>query len=106
VKKNGKVNVMVEKQKAILTYKGRPLVRKDKTICFGNVTDKYILILTILETKTEKGLDVASRVLVQLQNTDENVSSTDRVVKSTEKNSLYEAFDIGEIWLDRLLADS
>jgi hypothetical protein len=97
---------MGEKPKAILTYKGRPLVRKDKTICFGNVTDKYVLILTILETKAEKGLDVASRVLVQLQNTDENVSSTDRVVKSTEKNSLYEAFDIGEIWLDRLLADS
>ena len=97
---------MVKKEKAVLTYKGRPLVRKDKTICFGHVTDKYILILTILETKTQKGLDVASRVLVQLQNTDENVSSKDRVVKSTEKDSLYEAFDIGEIWLDRLLADN
>lgn len=96
---------MVEKERAIITYKGRPLVRKDKTICFGNVTDRYVLILTILETKTQKGLDVASKVLVQLQNTDETVNSKDRVVKSIEKNSLYEAFDIGEIWLDRLLVE-
>ena len=94
---------MSESKKSILTYKGRPLVRKDKVIAYGDVNDKFILVMTILETKQEKGMDVASRVLVQLQATDNTVSTKDRIVKSTEKASLYDAFDVGEVWLDRQL---
>ena len=94
---------MSESKKSVLTYKGRPLVRKDKVIAYGDVNDKFILVMTILETKQEKGMDVASRVLVQLQATDNTVSTKDRIVKSTEKASLYDAFDVGEVWLDRQL---
>ena len=84
-----------ENKNAVLTYKGKPLVRKDNVICFGDVnTDKYILTLTIKETKEEKGLEVATKVLILVQTSDGNI------VKFGEKDSLYEAFEIGEIWLD------
>ena len=96
---------MTDTGKAYLTYKGKPLIRKDKILCYGHREDKYILVMTILETKEQKGLDIATKVLVQLQKTDDSVSNKDKVVKSTEKSSLYEAFDIGEIWLERLLAE-
>jgi len=89
----------------ILTYKGKPLIRKDRTICYGNVSDRYILILTVLETKKEKGLEIASKIFVQIQSTVKTAENKDNVVKYTEKNSLYDAFDIGEAWLDKYLSE-
>ena len=91
-----------ENKNAVLTYKGKPLVRKDNVICFGDVnTDKYILTLTVKETKKdEKGLEIATKVLILIQSSDKN---SQEIVKFGEKDSLYEAFEIGEIWLDGLL---
>ena len=87
-----------------LEYKGRPLRRKDNLIYYGSMADKYIVMFQILETKKEKDMDVATRVSVQLQLTDPEVKSRDRVVKKTEKDSLYAAIDVGSIWLERALA--
>ena len=63
-------------------------------------------MLQITETKKVKELDVASRVAVQLQLTDPDLKSKDRVVKKTEKNSLYSAMDVASVWLERALAAS
>lgn len=41
---------------------------------------------------------------VQLQLTDPDLKSRDRVVKKSEKNSLYAAMDVASVWLDRALA--
>ena len=35
----------------LLTYKGRPLMRKDNLIYYGSMADKYIVMLQVLETK-------------------------------------------------------
>ena len=91
-------------EKAVLKYKGHPLRRKDNLIYFGSMADKYISMLQILETKKIKDLDVASKVSVQLQLTDPDIKSRDRVVKKTEKDSLYTAMDVAAIWLERALA--
>lgn len=61
-------------------------------------------MLQILETKKENDLDIATKVSVQLQYTDPAVKSKDRIVKTSEKDSLYSAMDIAAIWLDRALA--
>lgn len=50
-----------------------------------------------------KGLPVAKRVSVQLQQTDPNVRMKERIVKKTEKNSMWAAMDIASIWLGRAL---
>ena len=87
-----------------LVYKNHPLRRVDNLIYYGSMADKYIVLLQILDTKKEKDMDVATRVSVQLQLTDSNLKSRDRVIKKSEKDSLYAAMDVAAIWLDRALA--
>ena len=87
-----------------LVYKNHPLRRIDNLIYYGSMADKYIVMFQILETKKEKDMDVATRVSVQLQLTDPEVKSRDRVVKKTEKESLYAAMDVATVWLDRALS--
>ncbi|MGM9602921.1 MAG: hypothetical protein ACI3W5_15225 [Faecousia sp.] len=94
---------MAEENK-VLTYKGRPLMRKDNMIYYGSMADSHIIMLQILETKQVNGQDVASRVSVQLQLTDPAAKSRDRVVKKSEKPGLYTALDVGCVWLERALA--
>ena len=95
---------MAEKKTATLQYKGHPLRRKDNLIYFGSMAEKYIIMLQILDTKKIKDLDVATKVSVQLQLTDPDLKSRDRVVKKSEKDSLYAAMDVASVWLDRALA--
>ena len=87
-----------------LIYKNHPLRRIDNIIYYGSMADKYIIMLQILDTKKEQDMDVATRVSVQLQLTDPDLKSRDRVVKKSEKDSLYAAMDVGSIWLERALA--
>ena len=87
-----------------LVSKGHPLRRKDNIIYFGSMADKYIIMMQILETKKVEDLDVATKVAVQLQLTDPDLRSRDRVVKKSEKDSLYAAMDVASVWLDRALA--
>jgi len=87
----------------LLTYKGRPLMRKDNLIYYGSMADDYIVMLQILESKKVGDMDVASRVLVQLQLTDPNAKAKDRIVKKSEKDGIYTALDVGCVWLERAL---
>lgn len=91
-------------EKIPLSYKGHPLRRKDNLIYYGTMAEKYIIILQILDTKKVDDLDVATKVAVQLQLTDPDLKSRDRVVKKTEKDSLYTAMDVATVWLDRALS--
>ena len=92
-------------EKIPLTYKGHPLRRKDNLVYYGSMAEKYIIMLQILDTKKDKDLDVATKVAVQLQLTDPDLKSRDRVVKKTEKDSLYAAMDVASVWLERALAN-
>ena len=93
-----------EKKVEGLVYKDHPLRRIDNLIYYGSMADKYIVMLQILETKKEQDMEVATKVSVQLQLTDPDLKSRDRVVKKSEKNSLYAAMDVGSIWLERALS--
>ncbi len=87
-----------------LEYKGHPLQRKDNIIYYGSFADKYIIMMQILSTEKVKDLDVANKVSVQLQLTDSEIKTRDRIVKKIEKNSLYSAMDVAAVWLERALA--
>ena len=91
-------------EKAVLMYKGRPLMRKDNLIYYGSMADSHIIMLQILETKKVGEVDVATRVSVQLQLTDPTAKSRDRVVQKSEKPGFYTALDVGCVWLERALA--
>lgn len=92
-----------KKTDEFLTYKGKTLARKDKILYYGSMADKYIIMLQVLESKSEKDIELATKVSVQLQLTDPSVKSKDRIVKKTETTGLYEAMDIAAIWLERAL---
>ena len=91
-------------ENAVLMYKGRPLMRKDNLIYYGSMADSHIVMLQILETKPVNGIEVASRVSLQLQLTDPAATRRDRIVKKSEKEGLYTALDFGCGWLERALA--
>lgn len=87
-----------------LIYKGHPLRRVGNLIYYGTMTDKYIIMMQVLNAKKEQDLDVATKVSIQLQLTDPTLKARDRIVKKSEKDSLYAAVDIASIWLNRALA--
>ena len=86
-----------------LTYKGKPLVRKGEEIYYGKMSDNYVIMLRIMSTKKVGDMDVAEKVLVQLMKTDDSLKATERIVKKSEKIGLYNAMDIGSVWLQRAL---
>ena len=88
----------------VLSYKGHPLRRKDNLIYFGTMAEKYIVMMQILSTKKVGDLDVADKVSVQLQLTAPDLKSRDRVIKKSEKDSLYAAMDVACVWLERALS--
>ena len=89
----------------LLTYKGKPLVRSGNVLYYGDMAEKCVIMLQVLTTKTVGDMTVADKIQVQLLLTDPEVSLKERILKKSEKNGLYNAMDIGSIWLDRALAE-
>ncbi len=82
-------------------YKGKPLVREKNLICYGNMTDKCYLSMLILTNKTVDGKEIPENILVQILTTGNNP----KILKQGTKSGLYDAFDIGTIWLERALSE-
>lgn len=100
---------MAEGKKAekFLEYKGKPLVRCGKTIYYGNMNDPYVICLNIInEEDSIEDLKVSGKVAIQLLDTDENVSPKEKIVKKSEKVGLFNALDLGAVWLERALKQS
>ena len=87
-----------------LMYKGHPLRRKDNLIYYGSMADKYIVMIQVMSSERQDGLDLANKVHLQLQFTDPDLKSRDRVVKKSDLPELFSAIDMGSIWLMRALA--
>ncbi|MGN1123798.1 MAG: hypothetical protein ACI4RR_05585 [Eubacterium sp.] len=92
-----------EKKEDFLEYKGKPLVRCGKTIYYGNMSDPYVVCLNIISDEDVKDLKVSKKVVIQLLDTDPNVSPKEQIVKKSEKEGLFNALDLGAVWLERAL---
>lgn len=92
-----------EKKTDLLMYKKHPLMRKENIIYYGSMSDTHIVMIQILDTAEVKGLQMAKRLSVQLQQTNPNVRTKERIVKKAEKESLWAAMDIAAVWLRRAL---
>lgn len=88
-----------------LMYKGRPLVRSKNDIYYGSLADPFVIFMQVLTTKEEGGKQIADRIHVTLLSTDTSKSPLERMIKQSDKNGLWSALDIGEIWLERALTD-
>ena len=72
-----------------IIYKNRPLVREDNVICYGNLSDRYIIKMIIMTEKEYKGHNVPDN------------KADAKVIKEGMKSGLDTALDFGIAWLDR-----
>lgn len=96
--------MMADTNVKYLEYKGRALVREGDIICYGNMTDKCILYLMILDYRDAGGLKLPGKILIQVLGTENGKLAQGKIIKQGEKDGLFDAFDIGTVWLDRALA--
>ena len=86
-----------------LMYKGRPLVRSGNMLYYGSMAEDYVIVMQILTTKDANDMTMAEKIQIQLMATDPEIRMKDRIIKKSEKIGLYNAMDIGSIWLERAL---
>lgn len=82
-----------------LEYKGRPLVRSNDVIYYGNMNDEFVVRFTVLDSEKVSDIKVSKKIRIDL------VKSADRekAIKTSEKEGFYEAMDLGFVWLNRHL---
>ncbi len=84
-------------EQTIFTYKGKPMVRRGDTIYYGDMKEKYIIIFTIKSKKKVGDLEVADSVTIDLCTN--RGAGKEKVIKKANRESLFEAIDIAEFWL-------
>jgi len=95
---------LAETKDTFLTYKGKPLVRSGKTIYYGNMSDPYVACFTIQSEKELKDITLSEKVLIQIISTDPDIiNPKEKVIKKSEKTGLFNALDLGAVWLERAL---
>ncbi|WP_461246252.1 hypothetical protein [Treponema sp. R6D11] len=85
-----------------LTYKGKPLQRKENLIYYGAEEADYIIMLSVEDTTKEGDLEIAGRVTVTLQTNE--APGREKVIKKAERDGLYAALDLGGFWLEDALS--
>mgnify|MGYP003301537698 CR=1 FL=1 len=74
-------------------------------IFYGNLSDRYVIMMQVLEDEPyiNSNIKKATKVAVQLQyNSDDQKT---QIVRETVKNSLYQAIEIATVWLERALKE-
>ncbi len=82
-------------------YKGYPLMRKGNVIYYGNASDEYVVMIQIMKTEKMGEIDLAKKLKVFRMKTDQSLPANEAITKTADKDSLYEALEIANIWLSR-----
>jgi hypothetical protein len=93
------LNVSGVKDGEYLEYKGRPLVRQDGDIYYGDLSDEYYVCMMILSEKSSSvkaDETVPDNVVVQLIN-----SKDKKIEKQIISSGLSDAFETADAWLER-----
>ena len=79
-----------------LEYKGKPLVRQDNEIIYGDMSDKFYIYMMIMnETETEHGT-MPTQIMVQLLDSNTKSPKEQKIL-----SGLKDAFDFADAWLER-----
>ena len=83
-----------------LMYQGKPLVREENTIIYGDLNnDPCILVLEIMSYTGEGENKTPDTVLLQIV----DAKDPNKIIKQGSKEGLHDAFSMGLIWLDMAL---
>lgn len=83
-----------------LEYMGKPLVRSGDEIYYGDMNDNHIVKFTILSKDSG---DNPNKINIKLLKSNTELNEKDRIVKESTKSTMFEALDVGFVWLDRAL---
>lgn len=86
-----------------LTYKEKPIVKCGNEIYYGDMSDPYVVRFTVLSTVKVGENELPGKVKVELLKSDTQLPDKDRITKETEKDSFFDALDVGFVWLERNL---
>lgn len=78
-------------------------MRNGNTIYYGSLANKHIIVIKVLESRDLNDIKTATKLTIELQLNDPDISEMDKVKKSAQRTSLYEAMDIAYIWLQKAL---
>lgn len=82
-------------------YKGLPLVRKGNEIYLGRMGDPEVVYMQLSGKNVVAGVECATKVRLYRMLTDESVNPMQRITKTAEKPSLFEALDLACDWIAR-----
>ena len=85
----------------ILYYKNRPLVREKDTICYGDFTEKCVLIFEIMSYVEKEGHKVPGKILIQILD-----SESGKILKQADKEGMFDAFTYGIFWYEKFLSEN
>lgn len=85
----------------ILYYKNKPLVREKDTICYGDFTEKCVLIFEIMSYAEKNGIKVPGKIFIQILD-----SESGKILKQADKEGMYEAFTYGLFWYEKFLSEN
>ena len=90
------------KKTKMLTYKDKPIYRQGNKIYYGDLSERLILVMEIVETEEKNGLQLTKKVKFHVQ---DNTGELGKGVnyRTGERDNLYKAFDIGAWWLQDAL---
>ena len=80
-------------------YRGLPLVRKGNEIYYGRMGDPEVVMMQLIGKKTVGEVDCATKVRLYRMVTDESVPPMERIKKTAEKPTLFEALDLAHDWI-------
>lgn len=90
------INAEGVSKEEFLEYKGRPLVRHDSDIYYGDLSAKYHVHMIVMSEKDVKGQSVPDKIVVQLI-----PKGSVMPEKNIMSNSLVDALETAAAWLER-----
>lgn len=93
---------LVAKDNNIKMYKNRAFVRNNNIVYYGNICNRYIIKMELLESKLCEDLKISSEVLVAMVDLGEKCQAPGKILKTSKKNGVWPAVDIANAWLDRM----
>ena len=90
------INAQGVNNEEYLEYKGRPLVRHDADIYYGDLSAKYHVHMIVMSEKEIKGVQVPNKIVVQL--IPKGSLMPEKNIMST---SLIDALETADAWLER-----
>lgn len=83
-----------------LYYKNKPLVREKDTICYGDFSEKCVLLFEIMSYEDSEGIKVPGKILIQILD-----SKSGQILKQADKVGMHEAFTYGMFWYEKILSE-